>query len=191
MVDPILSAGEITSTSIQVQWNPQEDYVGAYNYILLINGVYHIAGSVADLSDPLLFTKYGLTPETEYTFILQLEDIGESIIWEGEPLVLQTSEAEEEPEPEPEPEIFPSDEPTPCKRQFRISLENDTLGKLVLKGDPIGWEDTTETLRRDERLHGVFWDYTLKLEFYCGAGKEFIDAVILSDGIDGEITILI
>ncbi len=74
---------------------------------------------------------------------------------------------------------------------YRYTLTNPTQGSLVMQGDPVGWEETDEILRRDERLHGIFWDYTLKLEFYCGNGKEFIDTVFENEGIDGEITILI
>ncbi len=84
------------------------------------------------------------------------------------------------------------DELNNCLGQsYRFTLTNATQGTLVMQGDPVGWEETDEILRRDEKLHGVFWDYTLKLEFYCGNGKEFIDAVFEAEDIDGEIKILI
>src|SRR5690606_33087589 len=36
---------------------------------------------------------------------------------------------------------------------------------------------------------GLTEEIDVKLEFYCGAGKEYIDQVIDEQGIDGEITI--
>jgi hypothetical protein len=72
---------------------------------------------------------------------------------------------------------------------FRVTLTNPTLGTLILTKQPKGISDIAPTIKRGEN-HGLTTEIDVKLEFFCnGAGKEFIDQVLLNDGIDGEVLI--
>jgi hypothetical protein len=62
---------------------------------------------------------------------------------------------------------------------YRVTLTNPTLGTEVFQGkkrEPIGLKDMTTSLKRGEN-HGFTIETEVKLQFYCGAGKEFIDLV--------------
>lgn len=62
----------------------------------------------------------------------------------------------------------------------------------VLSKDPIGWEDMTLRLVRDKFYNGVFTEFSLMLKWHChGGGKEFIDGVIETYDVNGNITVLI
>lgn len=75
--------------------------------------------------------------------------------------------------------------------RYRVTLENTTLGSLILTKSPKGLENIAPTIKRGEN-HGLHTEIDVKLEFYCGgAGKEFIDEVQETQGIDGEILITI
>ncbi len=76
---------------------------------------------------------------------------------------------------------------------YRVTLTNPILGTEVFEGkkkEPIGLKDMTTSLKRGEN-HGFTIETEVKLQFYCGAGKEFIDTVRETQGIDGEIEILV
>lgn len=66
------------------------------------------------------------------------------------------------------------------------------VGSEVLTKDPIGWDDAVISMVRSEKYKGMNTVYTNSLKFHCnGGGKEYIDAVYESEGIDGRIDILI
>lgn len=75
--------------------------------------------------------------------------------------------------------------------RFRFTLNNTTEGQEVLSQEPKGWDKTEILFKRHSKYHGLFLDYSVKLEFYSGAGKEYIDEIYQTQGIDAEITILI
>ncbi len=74
--------------------------------------------------------------------------------------------------------------------RYRVRLNNIILGSQVLEKEPIGLTDLAPILRRGEN-HGFTLEVDVKLKFYCGAGKEFIDQVRDEQGIDAEIQIFI
>lgn len=75
--------------------------------------------------------------------------------------------------------------------RFRVTLNNPTLGSLILTKEPKGLAEIYPTIKRGEN-HGLTNEIDVKLEFYCnGAGKEFIDQVRDEQGIDAEVTITI
>jgi hypothetical protein len=75
--------------------------------------------------------------------------------------------------------------------RFRFTLTNETLGAHILTKDPIGWDKAEILFKRSPKYHGVFYEKSIDLEFYCGAGKEFIDEVFDAQGIDAVINIKI
>lgn len=73
---------------------------------------------------------------------------------------------------------------------FRFTLFNTTQGTSVLTHDPNGWDEVELIIRRDERFHGMFFDFSTKLGFFNnGAGREFIESVYDGTGLEEEITI--
>jgi hypothetical protein len=73
---------------------------------------------------------------------------------------------------------------------YRVRLSNDILGSVILAKEPVGLEDIAPTLKRGEN-HGFTLEMDVKLKFYCGAGKEFIDEVRDEQGIDAIIQIFV
>lgn len=66
------------------------------------------------------------------------------------------------------------------------------VGSEVLTKDPIGWDEAIYHFGRSEMYKGIFQEYTTQLRFHCnGGGKEYIDAIYQSEGIDGRIDILV
>lgn len=66
------------------------------------------------------------------------------------------------------------------------------VGSEVLSKDPIGWDDAIININRSEQYKGMNTIYTNSLKFHCnGGGKEYIDAIYQSEGIDGRIDVLI
>jgi hypothetical protein len=74
---------------------------------------------------------------------------------------------------------------------LRYTLNNDIEGEHITAYSPKGWEDMELVLKRHEKYDGIFKDYTVKVDFFCGAGKEYIDNIYDTQGIEGEVTILI
>ncbi len=74
--------------------------------------------------------------------------------------------------------------------RYRVRLNHAILGSQVLEKEPIGLTDITPTLKRGEN-HGFTLETEVKLKFYCGAGKEFIDQAREEYGIDAEVEIFI
>lgn len=67
-----------------------------------------------------------------------------------------------------------------------IDLERPQL----LKYDPIGWDSLGRTIRRDLALHGVFWEYTPRLQFIKD-GKDLIHRLLELHGPETEVTLTI
>lgn len=56
------------------------------------------------------------------------------------------------------------------------------------RNDPQGWDELLLTLSRDEKWHGVTYEFTKELGFYCdGGGKEFVDAAYDSKGQEAYV----
>jgi hypothetical protein len=75
--------------------------------------------------------------------------------------------------------------------RLRYTLNNTTEGEHVCAYSPKGWEEMELVLKRHEKYDGIFKDYTVKAEFFCGAGKEYIDNIYDTQGIEAEVTALI
>ena len=74
---------------------------------------------------------------------------------------------------------------------FRFTLTSAT-GTEVLTRDPQGWSEMEIRLRRDQKYHGVFKEYSQTLGFKCdGGGKEFIDDEWDANGLNGDVELLI
>jgi hypothetical protein len=66
------------------------------------------------------------------------------------------------------------------------------VGSEILTKDPIGWDEAVINMARSEKYKGMNTLYTNSLKFHCnGGGKEYVDAIYESEGIDGRINILI
>lgn len=66
------------------------------------------------------------------------------------------------------------------------------VGSEILTKDPIGWDEAVINVARSEQYKGMNTFYTNSLKFHCnGGGKEYIDSIYESEGIDGRINILI
>jgi hypothetical protein len=74
---------------------------------------------------------------------------------------------------------------------LRWTLTNAVSGVLVID-DPVNWKDTKLSLLRDERFHGVFDNFGLdEIQVTCGQGKEYIDNIYETQGINALIELLI
>ncbi len=78
---------------------------------------------------------------------------------------------------------------------FRFTLTNSIAGSMVIS-DPIGWDDATIKLERDEVYHSLVEDYDQPLGFYgsdnnANGGLAFIKSIEDSQGPDAQIEILI
>jgi len=75
--------------------------------------------------------------------------------------------------------------------RYRVTLTDSVLGSLILTKMPKGIDDISPTIKRGEN-HGLTIETDVKLEFYCnGAGKEFIDSIHETQGVDAQILITI
>ena len=74
---------------------------------------------------------------------------------------------------------------------FRFTLTSAT-GTETLTRDPQGWSEMEIRLRRDQKYHGVFKEYSQTLGFKCdGGGKTFIDDEWDANGLNGDVELLI
>lgn len=74
--------------------------------------------------------------------------------------------------------------------EFRIVLYNETKGDERLDVEPFGLDDLSTKFIRNREWHGFEKDFSFDLEFHCqGGGKDYIDDVLLTQGIDAEILI--
>lgn len=74
---------------------------------------------------------------------------------------------------------------------LRFTLNNAIEGVYVCPKEPKGWDSGTLSLIRSPLMHGINYTRTLSLQFLCGAGKEYIDKIYETQGIDAEITVLV
>lgn len=61
---------------------------------------------------------------------------------------------------------------------------------LALKDEPLGWDETRFTLKRDEKTHGVFFNFAAELRFICDSAS-YISRIYRQKGIESEIFIQI
>src|SRR5258708_21886297 len=69
-----LRAGSITSTSIQMNWDPSTDDVGVTAYDIYVNG-----NKVSSLGNVNTFTVFGLVNGKTYTFAVKARDFAGNI----------------------------------------------------------------------------------------------------------------
>jgi hypothetical protein len=74
---------------------------------------------------------------------------------------------------------------------LRYTLNNEIEGEHITGYSPKGWEETELVLKRHEKYDGIFKDYVVKAEFFCGAGKEYLDNIEETQGVEAVVTILI
>lgn len=73
---------------------------------------------------------------------------------------------------------------------FTTGVTGGSQQILELSKDPKGWEELTLKVRRDMQFHGLFYEFTFEMGFYCnGGGKELIDLAYDTDGIDATLDI--
>lgn len=74
---------------------------------------------------------------------------------------------------------------------FRWTLHNIDTGVVqVLKKDPRGYEDLTLTHKRSPRWHGIHYEFSTELGFFCkGAGKELLDVAYDTKGQEAVVKI--
>lgn len=75
--------------------------------------------------------------------------------------------------------------------RFRYTLSSTYSGSLVLTKDPKGWESMETIIKRGTQYHGTFYETMVQLQFTCGAGKEYIDDIYETYGVDALVNILI
>ncbi len=74
---------------------------------------------------------------------------------------------------------------------LRFTLNNTIEGHFVCPTEPMGWDSGTLSLIRSPLFHGVNYTRSLSLQFLCNAGKEYIDNIYETQGIDAEVSILV
>lgn len=76
--------------------------------------------------------------------------------------------------------------------KWQFTLSNATKGSLVLSDsdEPIGWADIVLNVKRDMKLHGVFFEYAINLKFY-GEGYSYLREVYEVQGVDAYVELLI
>ncbi len=76
---------------------------------------------------------------------------------------------------------------------FKFTLTDiKTLNYEVLQNDPIGWENASFLLKRNDVYKGMASEYITTLKFHCkGGGRQFIDTVYERDFVNGRIDIYI
>lgn len=73
--------------------------------------------------------------------------------------------------------------------RFRYTLFEENKGSYLLPTDPVGWEELETAVVRGLEYHGFFYEQTASLKFYCGNGREYIEDVYNTYGIEGVIKI--
>jgi|GEM_PF-2326631 len=74
--------------------------------------------------------------------------------------------------------------------RFRFTLDSDILGPLVLKNDPIGWDELGKTLTRSSATHGLLLDYSVQMGFIKEA-KAYLELAYATLGIEADVRVLI
>lgn len=75
--------------------------------------------------------------------------------------------------------------------RLRYTLNNEIEGEHICTYSPKGWQDTELVLKRHDKYDGIFKDYTVKVDFFCGAGKEYVDNIYDTQGIEAEVSVTI
>lgn len=75
--------------------------------------------------------------------------------------------------------------------RLRYTFNNSIEGEHVATYSPKGWQETEIVFKRHEKYDGIFKDYTIKADFFCGAGKEYLDNIYDTQGFESEVSILI
>jgi len=73
---------------------------------------------------------------------------------------------------------------------FRYTLSHNGTD-YVLPTDPKGWDSAELGITRSPKYHGINYSQILALSFICGSGKEFIDGIYNTLGVDEEILITV
>lgn len=73
---------------------------------------------------------------------------------------------------------------------YRFYLYHADRGKYTRIKDPVGWNSLGKTIKRDMAWHGIFFEYTPKLQFIKD-GKEFIKFYYEKYGIEAMIILKI
>lgn len=75
---------------------------------------------------------------------------------------------------------------------FRFTLNHSIEGNYVLSKTPVGWENTELAVKRSDTFKGLFFDFTTKLKFFCGGGgKEYIDNIYDTYGVEADVSVLV
>ena len=74
--------------------------------------------------------------------------------------------------------------------QFKLHTTGEAPFDIPPKEEPIGWGSAEFVIRRDDKWHGAFFDYTAQLTFICGAG-DYIRAAYAKYGVDAQVKITI
>lgn len=79
--------------------------------------------------------------------------------------------------------------------EFRFTLSNPIEGSIEID-EPIGWNGSKFTLKRDDRFNSILFEYSSQLKFYranskYNGGGEFILYIEDKYGTDGEVNLLV
>lgn len=73
---------------------------------------------------------------------------------------------------------------------YKFILLHKTLGRYVLKHDPIGWDSQKLTFKRSNTYHGITVEYSQELEFIKD-GKDYLQTVYEAEGIEGVVEVIV
>ena len=73
---------------------------------------------------------------------------------------------------------------------FKLHTAGEAPFQIPPDAEPIGWDGATFVIKRDDKWHGAFFDYTAQLTFICGAAA-YINAAYDKYGVDAQVSIQI
>lgn len=76
------------------------------------------------------------------------------------------------------------------KYKFSLKAQNKVAYNIPPSEEPIGWDSAEFTIKRDEKWHGAFFNYSTRLLFLCGSAEYILDAY-KTYGVDAQIAITI
>lgn len=79
--------------------------------------------------------------------------------------------------------------------EFRFTLSNPYEGSVEID-EPVGWNGSKFTLKRDQKYNSILFEYSSQLKFYRAKGNrdggaEFILYIENKYGVDGEVNLLV
>ena len=77
---------------------------------------------------------------------------------------------------------------TYARWKFKLHTEGLAPFDVPMDEEPIGWDAAQFVIKRDDKLHGVFFDYTAQLTFICGA-VGYIRESYRRFGVDARVNI--